>query len=212
MTDFRERLGRLRSRLYGRSWVLARRVLAAALFLTAAGLAAVPGAEGRAREPVLVTTHDLPLGSVLRPADVRVVERPVGFRPLGALTSPDQVEGRRLVGLARKGEPLTDVRLAKAEDGTPGRTTVPVRLADAGIAELLLPGTPVDVVAAGSEPGEAVVSVSDATVVTVVASSPEESGPFTARDAPLVMVSVPDDAASRLAAAALGQPVTVTLR
>ena len=105
------RLERLRSRLRGHPLILLRRALAAALLLVAAVLAVTPGTDREPRVPVLVAARTLPLGSTLSEDDVRVAEVPAELRPDGALVTPDQAVDRRLVGAAREGEPLTDLRV-----------------------------------------------------------------------------------------------------
>lgn len=211
-TRSRPRGHRFRPRLHGHPVTLLRRALAAVLFVTAAALVAVPGADGASRGPVLVTATDLPLGARLRAGDVRVVDMPDAVRPAGALTRPGQVEGRRLAGAARRGEPLTDARLLTGRTAPPGTVTVPVRLADAAVADLLRPGTRVDVVTPGDEKAARLLARA-ATVLTVIdPADAERAGPLPTDAEPLLLVAVPDEEASGLAAASLGRPVTVTLR
>ncbi len=45
-------------------------------------------------EKVVVATHDLLLGSVIRAGDIRVVEMPLGLVPAGALRDPEEAIGR----------------------------------------------------------------------------------------------------------------------
>jgi Flp pilus assembly protein CpaB len=45
-------------------------------------------------EMVVVTTHDIPLGTVLKPADLTTIDLPVGFAPAQALRSVDTATGR----------------------------------------------------------------------------------------------------------------------
>ena len=77
-----------------------------------------------------------------------------GAGPSGALASVADLPGRPLAGPVRAGEPLTDVRLLGPAllDALPGdaeeRVAVPVRLADAGVTQLLAVGDRVDVLAA----------------------------------------------------------------
>ncbi len=208
----RERHRRLRARLRGQPLTLLRRALAAALFLVAAALAAAPGASSEATLPTLVTARDVPSGSALSAADVRVVGMDADSRPGGVLTDPGQAVHRRLVGAARAGEPLTDVRLADNRSGPPGFTTVPLRLADAGVTDLLRPGTRVDVVVPGEETEQAEVLAANATVVTVAGQESGQIGGPLEPEEPLVLVSVADEDAPHVAAAGLGRPVTVTLR
>jgi Flp pilus assembly protein CpaB len=226
-TDVAQRLvTRLRKVPPGRLTALVRRALAIALFLAATVLAVMPGsARGEPGEPTVVTTRDLPPGSVLHAADVRLVQLPVSARPAGTLTSTAAVPGRLLIGPAREGEPLTDVRLADASTGSlsagdPGRSTVPVRLADPDVAALLRPGARVDVVAAGSAGIDdhaadqgATVLASMATVITVTTPDPaSRHGPGTVDRGALVLLELPSGTAARVAAASLERPVAVTLR
>jgi pilus assembly protein CpaB len=45
-------------------------------------------------EAVVVTTHDIPLGTVLKPADLTTIDLPVGFAPAQALRSMENAAGR----------------------------------------------------------------------------------------------------------------------
>ena len=200
-------------RLPGRRARLIRRWLAAGLLLAGALLLLHPGsARGAPTTPTVVAAHDLPSGTALRAQDVRLAELPDSARPAGALSSVDGVGGRLLAGAVRTGEPLTDVRLATALPGSgdPGSATVPVRLADAAVAELLEPGRRVDVVAA-PEPGvPASVLAGGATVVTV--GHPEPSASTPSGKGSLVLLRLPEAIATQVAAISLERPVTVTLR
>lgn len=202
--------------LRGASWrrvVLLRRIVAGLLVLMALLLALRPSLAAEPREqPVLVAGRDLPPGVTLRREDVVVRRWPAELVPASALHDPGQVEGRLLAGAARAGEPLTDLRLAGQElarlaTGSADTASVPIRLADADVASLLRPGMTVDVVAAGEQQDSTVVLASGAMVLTVLAA---EDGP--AHRGRLVLVALPRSAASRVASAALAQPVTVTLR
>lgn len=198
------------SLIYGRTGRRLRRVLAASLFLTAAALAVIDGA---AAEPVgtrtVVAAHPLPSGSTVHPSDLRVVRFPQRLRPDGAFATRGDVTGRVISGAAAAGEPITATRLLGEQAGRAGTTTVPVRLADPGVAKLLEPGTKVDVVTLAAESEKGRVLAGGATVLTVT----EDPGAGRAGrgDEPLVLLAVPGDAATGLAAVALNQPVTVTL-
>ena len=203
-----------------RGWrraLLARRVAAGLLAVLAVVLALRPVAVPSGR--VLVARHDVAPGVALTAGDVEV--RPVGTAvvPAGALADPAQATGRRPVGPVRAGEALTDVRLvgaaaAVAAAGTPDAAGVPVRLADAAVAALLRPGVTVDVVGApGAGPGGtasgaagAVVLASGAVVLDVLPAAERTGG------GPVVVLALPGPVAARVAAATLGQEVTVTLR
>jgi len=123
-----------------------------------------------------------------------------------------------LASAARAGEPITDVRLAGPElvalQAPNGDTaTVPVRLSDPDVAELLHPGFKVDVVSVGERNAEPTVLAEQATVVTVLEEQRSTFGqPGRSRQGRLVVVVLPRQAATRVAAASLSQPLTVTLR
>lgn len=211
----RERLaGAARGGGWSRPIVL-RRLVAGALVLLAVAIAVRPGP---GTTTVLVAAHDLAPGSTLTEDDVTTRELPQRAVPDGAMTDPAAVAGRLLAGAARAGEPITDVRLTGAElmalqapDGD--AATVPVRLSDPGVAELLHPGSTVDVVSGGEREAGPVVLAERATVVTVL--DEEATGVGLAGGAQrgrLVVVLLPRDAATRVAAASLTQPLAVTLR
>lgn len=206
----------------------ARKALAAALLATAALLAFAPGESDASRtSPVVVTARDVATGTTLRVADVSLARLPPDAVPTGALTTTDAAVGAMLAGSARAGEPLTDARLVgggvfTGTEGAAGsRTdnvttdpddtaTVPIRLSDVAITGLLRPGMRVDVITADDTSDEGRVLASDATVVTVTARG--ETSQTAARDGPLVLIALPADTATQVAAASLRQPVTVTLR
>jgi hypothetical protein len=128
---------------------LLRRTAAGVLVVLALILALAP-AEGDATGAVLVAARDLASGAALTEADVAVATWPVELIPAGVLRGPADAGGRILAGAARAGEPLTDVRLAgpapPGRTGDPRVAAVPVRLADADVAGLLVPGSRVDVI------------------------------------------------------------------
>ena len=189
-----------------------RRTAAGVLVVLALVLALAP-AEGDATGAVLVAARDLASGAALTEADVAVARWPVELIPAGALRGPGEAGGRVLAGAARAGEPLTDVRLAgpapSGRTGDPRAAAVPVRLADPDVAGLLVPGSRVDVITPGPAADRPVVLAADAAVVTVVAA---ESGALGQARGRLVLVTLPRADAARVAAAALADQVTVTLR
>lgn len=211
----------LRTRGWPRTMAL-RRAVAALLVLVAGGLAAWPaGARGSDDVPVLVAAHDLPSGHTLATPDVALRRLPPSARPSGSLAGSRDAVGQVLAGPVRAGEPITDVRLLGPADtalatGDPSASAVPVRLADADVADLLRPGTRVDVVTLDPDRQADPVLAQNARVLAVRegSGSPGATGP---PDGPsgrgrLVVIALPRQAATRVAAASLGQPVTVTLR
>ncbi|WP_407655693.1 SAF domain-containing protein [Amycolatopsis rhabdoformis] len=199
--------------LRGRRVRLLRRFLAAALLLAGLLVALHPAsARGAPSTATVVSARDLPAGSVLRAADLRLTDLPDDLRPAGALGRLDTAVGRLLSGAARAGEPLTDVRLlgvALPAKGDSGVVTVAVRLADADVAELLRPGQHVGVVAAPDATHASAELVKDATVVTVHRAEGRGLG---VDKGPLVLLALPVSVATEVAATSLERPVTVTLR
>jgi pilus assembly protein CpaB len=187
--------------------------------LLAAGLAAgsvasalgVLAPSGEAGVLVLRAARDLPAGAALANADVSLVEVPRAAVPDGALAALPDVVGRLLAAPVRRGEALTDVRLAGAAllDRDPDRLAVPVRLADAASATLLHAGDRVDVLAAASRPGAAAEAqvVADDVTVLAVPSAVEDAG-----EGALVLLAVEPSVARRLAAAAVSSRLSVALR
>ncbi len=164
---------------------------------------------GQAHEEVVVAARDLEAGRLVTRADVTLAAVLDEGRPDGVANDPQLVVGHRLAAPVRRGEPLTDVRLADAQsladDAGAGRVAVPVRLADGEVAALLAPGTLVDVVAADGH-GAAQVVAEAARVIAVPAP---EGDVF---DGALVVVSTTATEATALAAAAAAGPLSVTLR
>jgi pilus assembly protein CpaB len=206
---------RLVEALRGSGWrrtAILRRTAAGALAGLALVLALIPRDAGSA---VVVAARDLTSGTALAGADLAMARWPSGLVPHGALHAPGEADGRILLGAARAGEPLTDVRLAGPDaaarlTGRPDDAAVPVRLPDPDVARLLGPGSRVDVVAPGRDDGRPVVLAADAAVLTVLAA--EADGPGRDAQGRLVLVALPRPDAARVAAAALSEQVAVTLR
>lgn len=97
--------------------------------------------------------------------------------------------------------------------GGPGLSTVPLHLADASVAQLLTRGMRVDVVTADdAEPaGEVLASM---VPIVDIRPPPEGSRTFAAAadKGPLVLIAVPTELATQVAALSLHHPVAVTLR
>src|SRR5918997_6607866 len=97
--------------LRGSGWrrtALLRQTAAGLLAALALVLALIPRERG---SPVVVAARDLRSGTALSGADLAVATWPPGLVPAGALGAAAQADGHGLVGAARAGEPLTDVRL-----------------------------------------------------------------------------------------------------
>ncbi len=210
---------RLATGLRGGGWsrpVILRRVLAAILVVLAAALTLRPQP---GTTTVLVAAHDLSPGASLTASDVRPQPLPAALVPAGAVTALSDVDGRVLAGAARRGEPITDVRLLGAEltrllAPDNGSATVPVRLADPDVAELLAPGSTVDVVSVAERGDRPTVLAERATVLAVLDDRAGGGIGQAGRrqQGRLVVVVLPRDAATQVAAASLSHSLTVTLR
>lgn len=205
---------RPRARRLGGRWptpARVRKLVAVSLFVVAGVLALQPpSASGEPTAPMLVTARPVASGSVLQTADLHVVQAPRSVLPDGVLTRRASATGRVLAGAARRGEPLTAARLLDRGGriaGGPGTATVPVRLSDSGVADLLQPGAVVDVVTFDGHSGAGRVLAEKATVVTV--TRPRTADPPRGR---LVLIALPATTANRVAAVSLNQPVAITLR
>ncbi|UZJ26668.1 SAF domain-containing protein [Rhodococcus antarcticus] len=191
--------------------VHARRAVAAVLVLLA-GVLALRGDPAAASTEVVVAARDLAPGQVITDDDLRTVS--VGARtvPEGAVTAVDAVAGRTSAGAVRAGETLTDVRvvgpsLAALATGRSGATSVPVRLSDPDVADLLRPGDEVDVLVLGRSAGDVRVLAAGAVVLAVQPAHERRSG-----DGRLVVLGVGADQAATVATASLESAVTVTFR
>lgn len=188
------------------SWHRRPLAAAAAVLAVLAGLAATLP-EPPPEQTVLVAAHQVPGGTVLRPAELEL--RP--FRPAdvpsGALDAVDQAAGRAVSAPLAEGQVLTSLALVAPRAGpTAGRVVAPVRLADADVVALLRPGDVVDLVGTDEQGGGAAVVASGARVVTVPRV---EAEPTAGSTGGLVLVEVARGTATELAQAAVTGPVTL---
>lgn len=99
--------------------------------------------------PIVVAARELPAGTRLAAADVRLVAVPVGLAPDGARHAVDDVVGSVTSVVVPAGLAVAGGVLAgPGPTGPPGTVVVPVRLGDPAVARILTPGMHVDVVAA----------------------------------------------------------------
>ncbi|GII89562.1 hypothetical protein Ssi03_75520 [Sphaerisporangium siamense] len=192
-----------------------RRLLAAvlaAMAMTCLGLAIRPAATAE----VLAAARDLP-GGALSPADVTVIRLPEGTVPDGALPPAAPVDGRVLTSPARRGEPLTDVRLlgpSLVDAYGPGLLAAPVRITDASSAHLLRSGDVIDVIAAAPKWDDAVAppTATVAQAVTVIAPPAATRTTDAMGDTgALVVLAATPDQATRLAQAATGSRLSIAI-
>lgn len=187
----------------------ARRALAAGLVVLAAIAALRADPHGDHRD-VVVAAHDLSPGIELTAADVKIEKRLATTIPDGATATVDTVVGATLAGPARRGEPITDVRLlgprlAQLSAG-PDARIVPLHLADTALLDLVRPGDVVDVLTAADDDIGPRVVATDA-VVVLVSEKQKGAGPNSDR---VLLVALPAHAANDVAGATLMQAVTLT--
>lgn len=110
--------------------------------------------------PVLVATHSLELGALIKDGDVKVAEWG-GAIPQGTLLKPEDAIGRGVMQPILEGEPVVESRVAARGAGAGLASTIPsgmravaIRVNDiVGVAGFVLPGTHVDILIAGNPPG-----------------------------------------------------------
>ncbi len=190
-----------------------RRLMAVVLAAMAAGSISLAMRPAPLTE-VLAAARDLRAGT-LTASDLTVIRIPVATVPDGALRPGASVAGRVLAAPARRGEPLTDLRLlgpALVDAYGPGLLATPVRITDAGSARLLRVGDVIDVIAAAAQWDDAALDPRAATVaqaVTVVAL-PRSADSMTESGALVVLATTPEQAA-RLARAGTGSRLSITI-
>lgn len=105
--------------------------------------------------PTVVAARNLPIGTGLSAADLRVIDWPARNPVQGGFSSIDQVVNRGLVADMVENEPVTSLKLAAVEAGSglpptipPGMRAISVQVNDVvGVAGFVTPGNHVDVVA-----------------------------------------------------------------
>lgn len=190
--------------------LLLRRVAAAGLVGLAAVMALHSSQDPYPGDMMVVAARDLSPGTVVEASQLTVRQLPAQAVPDGAARSPAAVLGRTLAAPVRRGEALTDVRLtgpdlARLVASNSQLMSVPLRLADPGVAALLRTGSTVDVVTVGPQQGEPVVLARGARVLAVLESGTAQ------RDGKLVLIALDPVAATRVAATSISQGLTVTV-
>jgi pilus assembly protein CpaB len=110
-----------------------------------------PQTESQVR--VVVATHDMPLGTLLRQSDVRLINYPQRYVPKGVVLEPKEAVGRVLLVTLNNNEPvlLSKVSAPTSVEGMastiePGFRAVSVQINDAtGVAGMIQPSARVDV-------------------------------------------------------------------
>lgn len=176
---------------------------------------------------VVVSSRDLTPGQVIADSDVEMREIDSKQLPEGVVSDTDLVVGRTVAGPIRSGETVTDVRvlsprLAGLSVGTDDARIVPVRLADAAVADMLRSGDVVDVLTVGPDtsrpdtphpdtPNESVADkapqiLAAGAVVALVTTSESTRN----QQEQVILLALPTPAANVVAAASLSNAITVT--
>jgi Flp pilus assembly protein CpaB len=192
-----------------RRGVLARRRGLALLLLGVAVLAGLHAVRppDQPREQVLTAAHDLAAGAVLTRHDLTARPFAPGSVPDGVLGT--EAVGRTLAGGVRRGEPITDERLAGPALSSDTTIAVPVRLPDAAMVDLLSVGDHIDLVATSPRSGQASILVYDAPVLGLPRHA--ASGPATTADGgsgALVVLGIAPGQVARVSGAAASRFLT----
>jgi pilus assembly protein CpaB len=135
-------------------------LIVAAIFYRVAASGSHRATPGRGKA-LVVAAQALPLGAVIGPASVKMVEVPESLFPKGAFTKLDEVLERPVTSPIEMDEPVVAARLGAKGSGVglspmipPGFRAISVRVNDVvGVAGFVLPGMRVDVLVTGRPPG-----------------------------------------------------------
>ena len=114
-----------------------------------------------ARLKAVVAVKDLPVGTIVKPEDVRQIDWPGDLLPAGFASKPEEVVGRGVITQIVANEPMLLTRLAdKASGGglpiviPDGMRAMSVRVDDIiGVSGFVVPDTHVDVIVTVTPPG-----------------------------------------------------------
>ncbi|MBT2265956.1 SAF domain-containing protein [Rhodococcus erythropolis] len=178
---------------------------------------------------VVVSSRDLTPGQVIANSDVEIREIDSKQLPEGVVSDTGLVVGRTVAGPIRSGETVTDVRvlsprLAGLAVGTDDARIVPVRLADAAVADMLRSGDVVDVLTVGPDTSRTDTSRPDTPNASIADTAPQilAAGAVVAlvttsestrnQQEQVILLALPTPAANVVAAASLSNAITVTFR
>ncbi len=115
---------------------------------------------GQPQKPLIVAAQPLPMGSVISPESVKIVEVPDKLFPKGGFSRKEDVLERPVISPIEPDEPVVEARIAAKGSGVglgpmipPGMRALSVRVNDVvGVAGFVLPGMRVDVLVTGHPP------------------------------------------------------------
>lgn len=171
---------------------------------------------------VAVATHVLPVGAVIKPGDVRLVEWPGGILPAGYIPTTEATVGRGLITQVQENEPLLESKLAPTGLGgglpvliADGMRAVSVRVDEVvGVAGFVLPDARVDVLLTMEGPtGEQTTEVILQKVRTLAAGQEvQRDQDGKPRAVPVITVMVTPEQAETLALASTQGQIQLALR
>lgn len=131
----------------------------------------VKQAQASDTKDLVVTTKPLPVGTTIKPGDVKTIRVPVEQFPKGAYAKVEEVLDRPIVSNILQDEPVMEGRLAARNSGAGlapiipvGMRAVTVRVTDvSAVAGFVMPGMRVDVLVTGRPP-----SATDTITTTVL--------------------------------------------
>jgi pilus assembly protein CpaB len=172
---------------------------------------------------VAVAARDLPMGTLLAAADVKLVAWPASNPVAGAFSTTEEVVNRGLVAGVVANEPLTGSKVAAREAGaglppiiTPGMRAVSVKVDDVvGVAGFVVPGTRVDVVVTINQQQQSVARVVVANIQVLAAGTKiDQQQARDGRPVPATVVTllVTPEQAERISLASSVGRITLALR
>jgi pilus assembly protein CpaB len=172
---------------------------------------------------VAVAARGLPVGTMLAPADVKLVPWPAGSPVAGGYSTVEEVVNRGLIASVVENEPLTASKVAVAEAGAglpptiaAGMRAISVKVNEViGVAGFVVPGTRVDLVVTLADRDQSMsrVVVSNVQVLTAGTKYDQDQAKD-GKPVPSTVVTVmvtPEDA-ERIALAASQGQIMLTLR
>lgn len=175
-------------------------------------------------QPVVVASHQLPVGSLITPRDVKVVNWPVESAIPNAFSTKEEVLDRGLMASLVPNEPLTEAKLAPREAGGGLPTTIPegmravsVRVNEViGVAGFTVPGTRVDVMVTVGQQKESMARIVVTNVQVLTAGTRYDMDAARADGEPIpstvVTLLVTPSEAERIALASGQGQILLTLR
>ena len=165
---------------------------------------------------LVVAATDLPAGATLTAADLDRWSVPVDYSTPGALVDPEEAVGGTISSALAAGEVITRNRLVSATTLPAGLHAVPVGHAETDVADLLTPGTTIDLVLiSGDRGGDGTGDVVAQGVQVVTVPRPESSaglGSPERRAGSLIVVATDRRTAVTLAAVGSQPGLGVVLR